>query len=112
MEQSGRRRILIVAPETPDSLAWGFAIRVHNLAEQLATRHDVTLLAYAHTPAPPGDSPQCGYRVLAVPKPAARGDAKRRAQLRTLVRAGSHHRSSGRAGRGAGRGHGPPAAGG
>jgi polysaccharide biosynthesis protein PslH len=42
----GRRRVLVVAPEVPTPPRWGFALRVHHLARELARRHDVYLLAF------------------------------------------------------------------
>lgn len=41
------RRILLVAPSLPHPPIWGFGIRVHQIARNLAGSHRVSLLAYA-----------------------------------------------------------------
>jgi polysaccharide biosynthesis protein PslH len=45
-DQPSGRRVLIVSPEAPSPPTWGFALRVHHLALELARRHRVTLVAY------------------------------------------------------------------
>jgi glycosyltransferase involved in cell wall biosynthesis len=94
MQQSRRRRILVVAPEDPASLAWGFAIRVHHLTTRLAARHDVTLLAHRHQGGERSEPTPRRYAIHTVPPPAARGAGKRRAQLRSLAAASSYHCTS------------------
>jgi polysaccharide biosynthesis protein PslH len=44
---SGRLQVLVVSTQFPFPPRWGFAMRVYQLARQLAARHDVTLLTYA-----------------------------------------------------------------
>jgi glycosyltransferase involved in cell wall biosynthesis len=46
VDPASGRRVLIVCPEAPSPPTWGFALRVHHLALQLARRHRVTLIAY------------------------------------------------------------------
>jgi polysaccharide biosynthesis protein PslH len=43
-----RLRVLVVSTQFPFPTHSGFATRVYQLARQLARRHDVTLLSYAH----------------------------------------------------------------
>ena len=45
-DDDAARRILFISPEAPSPPTWGFAIRVHHLARELAVCHQVSLLTY------------------------------------------------------------------
>lgn len=88
------RRILFVAPNVPFPPTWGFALRVYNLARELAKRHHVALLAF-------GDEADAGrpglekafHEVHLVPPPAPWG-GKRWSQLASLFTSRAYQLSS------------------
>jgi glycosyltransferase involved in cell wall biosynthesis len=86
------QRVLIVCPEAPSPPTWGFALRVHHLALQLARRHQVTLVAYGTAD---DGRDWAGLRrtlhaVHRVPQPAALG-SRRRHQMTSLAGRSSFH---------------------
>lgn len=81
-----RLRILIVSPQFPFPTTSGFTMRVYQLARQLATRHDVTLVAATEA----DDAPSVAalgrlFPVTAVRRERCIGAVRRTGQLRSLV---------------------------
>ncbi|MGD0834716.1 MAG: glycosyltransferase family 4 protein [Candidatus Dormibacteria bacterium] len=90
--QASGRRVLIVCPEAPSPPTWGFALRVHHLALQLAKRNRVSMLTYG-TPDDGRDWDGLERMldgVHRVPPPAAQR-ARRRQQLASLGGRASFH---------------------
>lgn len=90
--QAKGRRVLIVCPEAPSPPTWGFALRVHHLALQLAKHNSVSMLTYG-TPDDGRDwdgLQRMLDQVHRVPPPAAR-HARRRQQLASLGGRTSFH---------------------
>lgn len=85
------RSILIVTPAWPSPPTWGFAVRVYQLARQLAARHRVTVLAYSGGNAT-GEERFGSWFTTAelVPRPAA-NRSKRRSQIASLLSPHSYH---------------------
>jgi len=87
-------RVLIVSTAFPFPPRWGFGMRVYQLARQLASRHDVTLLSYGDAEAERNAE---GVReeldVELVRRPGGSRLAKRSGQLLSLLsRQGFHAR--------------------
>jgi glycosyltransferase involved in cell wall biosynthesis len=81
-----RTRVLVVGAWFPYPPRWGWAVRVYQLARQLASRHDVTLLTYA-TSADDESIPELesqNLRVETVRQEAPSTADRRKAQLRSL----------------------------
>jgi glycosyltransferase involved in cell wall biosynthesis len=92
LDPASGRRVLIVCPEAPSPPTWGYALRVHHLALELARRHRVTLVAYGTAD---DGRDWAGLRrtlhaVHRVAPPAAVG-ARRRHQLASLGGHSSFH---------------------
>jgi hypothetical protein len=82
-----RLRVLIVSPTFPYPPAWGFGMRVYQLARYLAAHHDVTLLTYARADEMVHVDTlreQLG-NVRVVERPQSRGLTKRVAQLTSIA---------------------------
>jgi glycosyltransferase involved in cell wall biosynthesis len=79
-------RVLIVSAQFPFPPRFGFAIRAYQLARQVATRHDVTLLSYA-SPDERGNVALLRQEITVetVERPARLRGAKRLAQLASLA---------------------------
>ena len=80
------RRILVIGAWFPYPPRWGWAVRVYQLARQLAERNEVTLLTYA-TAADEANVPELesqGLQVKTVRHEALSTKQRRQAQLRSL----------------------------
>jgi sugar transferase (PEP-CTERM/EpsH1 system associated) len=96
MTDSTRLRILIATPSLPYPLIWGFGIRVYQIIQFLAQKHDVTVVAYAG----PEDHDSIvalrdtGATVHAVVRQQPSIASKRHAQLSSLFSPDSFQRQS------------------
>jgi sugar transferase (PEP-CTERM/EpsH1 system associated) len=82
-----RLNILVVSPQLPYPPSWGFGIRVYHLLRYLSARHRVTLLSYAwgHQGEQVKALRAFCHAVEAVDAPPAFFNARRRAQLGSVM---------------------------
>ena len=83
-----RLRILMVSPSFPEQPSWGFARRVHHLAQCLARHHEVTVIAYRPSDevgTAPREQRLGDVRFVAIASPEGSNATKRLRQARSLV---------------------------